>query len=149
MKLGWLINISLCLLTLTSAQARVCLPPEPQPPPPVPEVTISPQACRYLMQQNAALSAVYQPGLDSAGRAVAPADLPAVSQLELPRSITIEIAPALAHWLPNQSTPYDTLNLSRINLGTISMTGGLLTFNGQPLGRSHDDELLALCQTRR
>lgn len=125
--------------------AKTCPPPEIKIPP-IPQVTISRQACQYLAQSRMANEADYRPGIDVEGRAVAPADFAEEPQLKLPETITIEIAPALAHWLPNQSAPYDTLELSRINLGTISMTGGVLTFNGQPLGRSHDDELLALCR---
>ncbi len=114
--------------------------------PPVPEITISRQACTYLMQEELRDSADYKPGVDVEGRAVAPADLPADdNQLKLPETITVEIAPALAHWLPNQSAPYDTFELSRINLGTVSVTGGILTFNGQPMAPEHDNELLALC----
>jgi len=144
MRRGGLI-LGLFLIALP-ARAGNCPPAVPPAPPPVPEVTISRSACAYLLQQAARESVDYQAGVDSEGRAVVPADLPDESQLKLPTTITAEIAPALAHWLPNQSTPYDTLNLSRINLGTISLTGGVLTFNGQPLGASHQDDLLALCK---
>jgi hypothetical protein len=118
----------------------------PPPTPPTPEVTISKSACQFLIARAQFESADYKAGVDSEGRAVVPADLPNADQINLPETITIEIAPALAHWLPNQSTPYDSLNLSKINLGIISMTGGVLTFNGQPLSLSHQDELLALCE---
>ncbi len=120
-------------------------PYTPPPIPPVPELTISREACAFLLQHEQFLSADYQPGVDTMGRAVVPADVPAEAQLKLPETITVEITPALAHWLPNQSTPYDTLELSRINLGTVTVTGGLLTFNGEPLGPAKDQELLKLC----
>lgn len=126
------------------ARAGEC-PYTPPPIPPVPELTISREACAFLLQREQTQSADYQPGIDSMGRAVVPADIPAEAQLKLPETITVEITPALAHWLPNQSAPYDTLELSRINLGTVTVTGGLLTFNGEPLGPAKNDELLKLC----
>lgn len=126
------------------AWAGTC-PYTPPPIPPVPELTISREACAFLLQREQTQSADYQPGVDSMGRPVATADIPAEAQLKLPETITVEITPALAHWLPNQSAPYDTLELSRINLGTVAVTGGLLTFNGEPLGPAKNDELLKLC----
>ncbi len=138
----------LCLLLLTaptSALAAMC-ELEPEPGPPIPEITITKVACQYLARHQMAANAEYEPGVDVEGRAVVPADLPDTEdRLQLPETITVEIAPALAHWLPNQDVPYESLKLSRINLGTVSMTGGVLTFNGQPLGSSRQDELLALC----
>lgn len=135
------------LMVMTAAlpaRAGQC-PYTPPPIPPVPELTISREACVYLLRHEQTQSAEYQPGVDSMGRPVAPADLPAEAQLKLPEKITVEITPALAHWLPNQSAPYDTLDLARINLGTVEVTGGLLTFNGEPLGPAKDEDLLKLC----
>jgi hypothetical protein len=126
------------------AWAEQC-PYTPPPTPPVPELTISREACAFLLQREQTQSADYQPAIDSMGRAVVPADIPAEAQLKLPETITVEITPALAHWLPNQNAPYDTLALSRINLGTVTVTGGLLTFNGEPLGPARNDELLKHC----
>jgi hypothetical protein len=139
-----LIALMLCGLS-PMVIAKTC-PAEPELPPPTPEITISAEACQYLARHVMAEDVRYQSGYDVAGRAVTQADLPATSgRLTLPKTITVEIAPALALWLPNSRWPYDGLNLSRINLGTVALTGGLLTFNNQPLGPSHNYELLQHC----
>lgn len=142
------LRLALWLATLVApagAMAAICNY-VPEPDPPIPEITITKVACQYLARHQMAANAEYEPGVDVEGRAVVAADLPDTEdRLKLPETITVEIAPALAHWLPNQDVPYETLKLSRINLGTVSMTGGVLTFNGQPLGSSRQDELLALC----
>ncbi|MBP7253268.1 MAG: hypothetical protein KBA75_07280 [Alphaproteobacteria bacterium] len=132
------------LAVVLPARAGEC-PYTPPPIPPVPELTISREACTFLLLHEQFQSADYQPGVDTMGRSVVPADIPAEAQLKLPETITVEITPALAHWLPNQNAPYDTLEQSRINLGTVTVTGGLLTFNGEPLGPAKDDELFKLC----
>lgn len=137
-----------CLILLAvpaSAVAATCNY-QPEPDPPIPEITITKVACQYLARHQMAANAEYEPGVDVEGRAVVAADLPDTKdRLKLPETITVEIAPALAHWLPNQEVPYESLKLSRVNLGTITMTGGVLTFNGQPLGSSRQSDLLALC----
>lgn len=139
-----LVCLALLIVPATAVAATCNYIPEPDPP--IPEITITKVACQYLARHQMAANADYEPGVDVEGRAVVPADLPDTGdRLKLPETITVEIAPALAHWLPNQDVPYETLKLSRINLGTVSMTGGVLTFNGQPLGSSRQDELLALC----
>jgi hypothetical protein len=140
-----MIRMALALITVAlPVRAGEC-PYTPPPTPPVPELTISREACAFLLRREQSQSADYQPGIDSMGRPVAPADLPAEAQLKLPETITVEITPALARWLPNQSAPFDTFSLARINLGTVTVTGGLLTFNGEPLGPAKDEDLLKLC----
>ncbi len=143
-----LMRCLLCFVTLglpVSAVAATCNY-EPEPEPPIPEITITKVACRYLARHQMVANAEYEPDVDVEGRSVVPADLPDMEdRLKLPETITAEIAPALAHWLPNQEVPYESLKLSRVNLGTISVTGGVLTFNGQPLGSSRQSDLLALC----
>lgn len=120
---------------------------QPKPPPPIQEVTISRQACQYLMQHELAADVTYKAGVDVRGQAVLPADLPGddLNGLKVPETFAIELSPALSHWLPNDRPSFDTLGLSRINLGVITMSGGVLTFNGRPLNEDGAGELAALC----
>ena len=87
----------------------------------------------------------YQPGVDLTGRAVAPADLEENVHMPMPDSLTIDITPDLTKWLPNNNPPYDRLTNSKINIGTVTLSGDTVTMNGQPLSPAAQENLAVLC----
>ncbi len=113
-------------------------------------VTIDRAACRFLIKHQPRADVTYQPGVDISGRAVAPADLEDRVDLQLPETLTIDITPELTKWLPNTNPPYDRLSNSKINIGTIALSGDSITMNGQPLSPGAQENLAILClqQTR-
>ena len=108
-------------------------------------VRVDRDACAQVVAHVASADATYQPGVDALGRAVAPADLPGRQQLVLPETITIDLALDLAGQFgldPIADVPLDP----DARIGVIEVTGGRVTFNGQPLTSDDQAALAAACR---
>jgi hypothetical protein len=109
-------------------------------------LSIDTAACRYLVKHQANSDVAYQEGVDVHGRAVAPADLSGgVPLAQLAETQTIDITPELTKYLPNTNAPYDRLANSKINVGTVILSGDMVTRNGQPLSSEAQENLAVLC----
>jgi hypothetical protein len=109
-------------------------------------LSVDAAACRYLVKHQANADVSYQSGVDVSGRSVAPADLSGgVPLVQLPDTQTIDITPDLTKYLPNTNPPYDRLTNSKINVGTVTLSGDMVTLNGQPLSSEVQENLAVLC----
>lgn len=109
------------------------------------QVRIDSAACRYLVKHQPRADVVFQGGVDIGGHAVASADLNDGVPLQMPESVAVDITPELTKWLPNANPPYDRLANSKINIGTVTLTGDMVTMNGQPLSGVAQENLAVLC----
>ncbi|MDH3739184.1 MAG: hypothetical protein OER92_08310 [Alphaproteobacteria bacterium] len=109
-------------------------------------VQISERDCSHLVRHVAAADATYQPGIDAAGNAVAPADLDGSGQIPAPDAIIIPLTLDLADRLgipPGGNADY----LARPVIGDVVVTSeGRVTFNGTPLTSDAQHELAQQCQ---
>lgn len=120
--------------------------PAPAAKPDSDSLSVDAAACRYLVKHQPNADVSYQSGVDVSGRAVAPADLSGGVQLvQLPETQTIDITPDLTKYLPNAKPPYDRLTNSKINVGTVVLSGDMITLNGQPLSSEMQENLAVLC----
>jgi hypothetical protein len=109
-------------------------------------VVIDKKACRYLTKHYMQPDVQYQPGVDARGKKVVPADLASgAGQIKLPDTITINLTSELKDWLPNQNYPNNRVGTSEIPLGTITVEGDKVTYNGQPLTDPAQEQLAVLC----
>lgn len=109
---------------------------------------IDPALCQNLVKHVPSADVTYQPGVDVYGKPVAPADLPGSSSLQLPSKInipiTINIAKALN--LNTSQYPYNMLGEgTEAMLGTLTVQGNEVLFNGKPLSGEQQDNLAVLC----
>ena len=112
------------------------------------DTTLSPAFCNQLVKHTASADVAYQPGVDVHGNAVAPADLPGSPQMKLPDQMKIPLTVNLAKTL-NLNTnayPYNQLGQgTEAPLGTLTVEGDKVFFNGQPLNDAQQDQLAVLC----
>ena len=98
--------------------------------------------CSQLVTHVASSDVSYRPGVDVNGNAVAPANLNAQPQIAVPDVISIPVTIDLATNL-GINTPF----LARPTVGEVQITrDGRVTFNGQPIGGSAQQELPKRCQ---
>lgn len=111
-----------------------------------PTIRIDPAACRYLTRHQPSADVEYKPGVDVNGKAVAPADLPDSYGIDLPTSIDIEITADIA-----RSFGIATNNLYRgkAQIGTVTVQGNQVLFNGKPIQSAAEADLIALCAKTR
>ena len=112
------------------------------------EITITPAACDQLVNYIEPPGVEYQPGVDANGDAVVPADLGNRQPVKPPRQIVVPITDYLASRLNASQTNGGVIQPQAL-LGTVALTDGILTFNGQPLGSDVDGDLGALCRKMR
>jgi len=108
---------------------------------------IDPAFCQALVKHVPDADVNYQPGIDVHGKPVVPADLPDSPQLQLPKTISIPLTADLFKTL-NFSTdkyPFNTMPRNDINLGTLTVEGDRVLFNGKPLTSDQQDNLAVLC----
>ncbi|MDR3449385.1 MAG: hypothetical protein P4M15_06510, partial [Alphaproteobacteria bacterium] len=104
--------------------------------------------CQALVRHTPDADVAYQPGVDVEGHAVAPADLPGQPQMKLPAKITILLTINLAKAinLDTSTYPYNQLGAgTEANIGTLTVEGDKVSFNGQPLTDRQQDNLAVLC----
>jgi hypothetical protein len=105
-------------------------------------VLINEADCDRLVTHVSSSDVAYTPGLDVNGGAVAPADLNAQPQIQVPDVISIPVTIDLATSLGIQ-TPF----LARPTVGNVQVTrDGRVSFNGQPINSDAQHELAKRCQ---
>ncbi|MBP2312397.1 hypothetical protein [Azospirillum soli] len=104
--------------------------------------------CQYLPRHRPAPDVEYTPGVDVKGRAVAPADLPGsagaaapIERFDIP--VTLNFARRMGFAVPSGGLP------GNAEVGTLTLKGNRLFFNGQPVGGPSEAQLYALCRTAR
>lgn len=107
-------------------------------------LVISSADCRRLVTRHAPSPDVYRPGVDVRGRAVAPADLDSATRIRLPERIDIDIIVALGEFL-GAGTPPRTAG-AEVRVGTVTLEGEHLSFNGQALGDTAAAAIAAACR---
>ncbi|HUZ75101.1 MAG TPA: hypothetical protein VMU87_19115 [Stellaceae bacterium] len=143
-------RIALAVLVAAAGPALAAPPPGAVTIAPGGRVAIAKPPCAALMA-----GAAYVPGIDSAGNAVAPADLPqapttvapadlphAVSAID-PGSIAIELDARLA---ARFGAGVAGARLGKAVLGTITVRDGRAYFNGKPLAADANDAVIAACR---
>ena len=105
-------------------------------------------ACKLMPNYQTPPGVNYQPGVDVNGHYVAPADINGGTQVQMPQKINIPLTISLAKAL-NLNTnqyPYNQLGEgTEATLGTISVEGNNVTFNGQSLSGDQQGKLADLC----
>ncbi|MBM3941311.1 MAG: hypothetical protein FJ318_10670 [SAR202 cluster bacterium] len=110
-------------------------------------VILTRERCRLLVAHVPAADVAARPGRDAKGRSVVPADLEPAQAVALPDDITIDITAAVFALIERE--PPRGLAPSEIELGRVAFgRDGWITYNGQRLGDSVQDALVALCQDR-
>ena len=115
------------------------------------EPKIDERFCQALVKHVPDADVAYQPGVDVHGRAVVPADLPPEEggnmPIALPQEITIPLTVDLMSFLnlDNTALPASAMKRGDIQLGTLTIKGDQVTYNGQPLTSGQQDNLAVLC----
>jgi hypothetical protein len=136
------------------AQQRSVTPPpgieEPPPPPagavsvsPDGRIALSPEVCNKLRRAAAASpGADYRPGVDVNGDAVAPADLPPDTP---PMTLNVPIAIGTDLQKRYGVGANSTLLRHGAIMGLVTLSGGSVFFNGEPISGSERDMMLKAC----
>jgi len=107
---------------------------------------VSRATCRRLVTEHAPRPDVeYAPGRDVHGRPVAPADVPGEPDIALPQVFRIRLAIDLEDLFGLQPIPGQDTD---VLLGTITLRGDKVYFNGQPLEDPHRGFLIDACRRR-
>lgn len=110
------------------------------------EVRITRDDCRRLAQHQPSADVAYQPGVDSRGRAVAPADLGGTPSFRMPDEISIAIGFDLQKrfGLPAANP---NLYTGEGSVGRVVVDQrGNAAFNGQPLSPLEQEEIAIACR---
>ena len=105
-------------------------------------LSITHDACHWLVRHTPAPDVAYQPGVDVTGKAVAPADL-APNNIELPDTYTIPLTLDRATRLGYAPAGTE----AKLSIGTITLAPTGLMLNGQPVSRETEAELAAFCRS--
>jgi hypothetical protein len=109
---------------------------------------VDPALCKALIKHVPAADVTYQPGADVHGKPVAPADVAGTPQIQMPETLTIPLTISLAQAinLNTSQYPYNQLGAgTEANIGTLTVNGDKVLFNGQPLSDTQQDNLAVLC----
>ena len=112
------------------------------------KVTVDPALCRALTKHVPDADVAYQPGVDVHGKKVAQADLDGGTQMALPDKINIPLTVSLAKVLNLDTAQYPYSQLGQgteAQLGTITVEGQHVLFNGKPITDEQQDNLAVLC----
>lgn len=107
-----------------------------------PTIRVDPAACRYLTRHQPGADVEYKPGVDVHGKPVAPADLADGYAIELPKSIDIAITADIARRF---GIATNNLYRGEAQIGTVTLQGDQVLFNGRPIQPQAETELMALC----
>jgi len=109
---------------------------------------VDPALCQSLVKHVPSADVAYQPGVDVSGKPVAPADVPGGTPLALPQKITIPLTLNLANTLHLDTSQYPASNFgagTEAWLGTLTVEGDHVSFNGKPLSNEQQENLAVLC----
>jgi hypothetical protein len=109
------------------------------------DLVVTRKACNWLVSHQTDADAIYQPGVDVHGRAVAPADVSG-SDIVLPETIVISIKVLIQdrYGIPENSPLWD----AEAEVGLVEITGDQVYFNGTLLEGSDQVALARLCRDR-
>lgn len=124
-------------------------------------ITVSAADCRKLVNARPSDDVAYKPGVDVHGKAVAPADLgggyPAMGQLdEINIPISVDLADRLgrararSQGITNPTTANRPLlpYAGQVPVGTVTVKGNDVLWNGEPLLPKDEATLAAACRAR-
>lgn len=100
--------------------------------------------CQRLVADRPAPDVTYRPGEDVYHRPVAPADLPGSVRIDLPQTLTIDLTLDLAKRFGIPTT-FGRMQ-QQVTVGTITVMGEQVFFNGQPLQSPEQAILAAACR---
>lgn len=108
---------------------------------------ISAAACAGLVSHLPAPDVDYRPGVDAYGRPVAPADLPGAPAPVFPDvyRIPIEVDLFDRYGIPADPRLFD----GAVQVGTVTLVGARLFFNGQPLTPVDEAAVARACRAAR
>lgn len=107
-----------------------------------PTIRIDPAACRYVARHQPNADVEYKPGFDVNGKPVVPADLPDSYAIDLPKSIDIAITADIARRF---GIATNNLYRGEAQIGTVTVQGNQVLFNGKPMQSAAEADLIALC----
>lgn len=112
-----------------------------------PAPTVDAKFCQALIKHVPDADVAYRPGVDVRGKPVVPADLDSNETIELPDEITIPLTVGLGHFLKldTASLPASAMERTDIQLGSLTLRGDQVSFNGKPLTKDQQDNLAVLC----
>lgn len=105
--------------------------------------------CERYMAEYRKKSADYVPGVDVKGRPVVPADLPPeqTGSIDiLPEKIEFSLTVDAAQYLGVVPTPGVEM---AGKIGTITLEGDKVSYNGQPLNQTAEERLFEICKGER
>lgn len=103
--------------------------------------------CRALVKHVPSADVTYTSGRDVHGRPVVPADLPGTPPLKLPESYSMPLSADIitALGLGRAALPYKPGGDQAVALGTLTIEGEKVFYNGQPITDDQQDNLSVLC----
>ncbi len=104
-------------------------------------VKVSEKDCSRLVKHVASADVNYRPGVDVRGNSVAPANLNSGARIGMPDDFSFPLTLDLSERL---GLPSDIM--AEPVLGEIKVSGGKVTFNGEPLTSGEQSELAQKCQ---
>ena len=109
--------------------------------------TLSPAFCQNLVTHTPSADVAYQAGRDVRGKAVVPADLGNGPQITVPDEMTIPLTISMMDFLKldQGSLPASAMERGDIPLGTLTLQGSKVYWNGKPLTDEQQDNLAVLC----
>jgi hypothetical protein len=111
-------------------------------------ITVTDRDCAQIVDYVASADVNYKPGVDVYGRPVAPADLNAQPQVQMPQSFIFDANIDLRKYGIPSSSPF---LLPSVNAGRIRVEDGgrSVYFNDQPVGSTEQQALAAACKARQ
>ena len=126
--------------------ASAAMPALAQAPSDPPTIRVDPAACRFVSRHQPSADVEYKPGVDVDGNPVAPADLPDAYAIELPKNIDIAITADIARRF---GIATNNLYRGEAQIGTVTVQGDKVLFNGRPLQPAAEADLIALCARKQ
>ncbi len=108
---------------------------------------LDPAFCRALVKHVPDADVAYRPGVDVRGKPVVPADLGGQPQMDLPEEVVLPITADMFKLLglDQSKFPFQAMQRNDIYLGTLTVRGEQLFWNGKPLSDAQQDNLAVLC----
>lgn len=109
--------------------------------------TIDTSFCQALVKHVPDADVAYQPGVDVHGKPVVPADLDSGYNIALPDEITIPLTVDLKSFLKLDETSLPASAMKRTDawVGTLTLKGDRVFFDGKPLTNEQQNNLSVLC----
>ena len=123
-------------LIFTGAGSVIASADEPQ------GIEVSKKDCARIVAHEPAADVEYKPGVDAAGKPVAPADLPGSAIIEAPKKIVIPLTLDVAELF---SLPAGVAGDTDIGKIEYDIMAGRLEYNGQPLNDPQMAAIVAAC----